>query len=164
MKQQLEDEAELRRYLLGESSLEERVSVEARLFLDDDYMRLVQSVEDELVDEYARQDLTDAERVRFESHVLAPPEHRDDLRVAQALKRYIDSETGSGKTTPVVFSPPPGRGSETRLDSGRNLSFPFSLFARRPAVGLSLAAALLITLSVVTWLAVQTMRRPDGGE
>lgn len=165
MKQQLEEAAELRRYLLGELTLEERVAVEERLFLDDDYTRLSQSVEYELFDEYTHQDLTGAERERFESHFLAQREHRDDLRIAQALKRYIDSEIGSGKTTPAasVVSPAPGHGGEPRLDKERGLSFLPSLFARRPALGLSLAAMLLITLSLVAWLTVRTMRSPDGG-
>ena len=38
MKQHLEEDTELRRYLLGEATLEEQVSVEARLFLDDEYL------------------------------------------------------------------------------------------------------------------------------
>jgi hypothetical protein len=165
MKQELEEEAEIRRYLLGELTLEERVAVEERLFLDDDYTRLAQSVEDELVDEYAHQDLTSAEHERFESHFLAPPEHRDDLKIAQALKRYIDSEIGSRKTAPAppVVSPARGHGGEPRLDTERGLSFFPSLFARRPAIGLSLAATLFITLSLVVWFTVRTMRRPNGG-
>jgi hypothetical protein len=165
MKQQLEEEAELRRYLLGELTHEGRVAVEGRLFLDDDYTRLAQSVEDELVDEYAHQDLTDDERERFESHFLAAPEHRDDLNIAQALKRYVDSEIGSGLTTPapVAVSPAPDHAGVLRVDKERGLSFFPSLFARRPAVSLSLAAVLLITLSLVAWLTIRTMRRPEGG-
>jgi hypothetical protein len=165
MKQQLEEEVELRRYLLGELALEERVAVEERLFLDDGYTRLAQSVEDELVDEYAHQDLTGDERERFESHFLATPEHRDDLHIAQALKRYIDSETGSGLTTPapVVVSPVRGHGGVPRIDKERGLSFFPSFFAHRPAVGLSLAAALLITLTLVVWLTIRPMRSPGGG-
>src|SRR5689334_10519370 len=93
MKAYQTEEAELRRYLLGELTLEERVLVEERLFLDSEYMQLAEALKDELVDEYANRDLTPAERQQFESHFLARPAHRDDLKIAEALKRYIASET-----------------------------------------------------------------------
>ena len=62
MKEDVEHEAELRQYLLGELTLEEQVLLEQRLFLDSEYAQLAQSVEDDLIDDYVHDDLTEAER------------------------------------------------------------------------------------------------------
>jgi hypothetical protein len=162
MKEYLKEEAELRRYLLGELTLEEQVLVEERLFLDGEYLRLAQAVEDDLVDEYAHHDLTGDEREKFEGHFLAKPEHWEDLRIAQALRRFLDSqkEAVDPALTPVVPHSTPGYSGGSRVMEERRGSFLLSLFRRKPALGFSLAAALII-LSVITWLTVQSLRRPS---
>lgn len=152
--------AELRRYLLGELTLEERVLIEERMFLDDEYVQLARAAEDELVDDYANRELTTAERERFETHFLAQPGHRDDLRIAQALKRFLDSEAESPA---AAHAPGP---IASRADSGVAArpagkgfaSFLPSLFGRRAALGFSFAAA-LVMLSVVAWLALASWRQ-----
>lgn len=138
------EETELRRYLLGELTLEECVLIEERMFLDSAYLQLARAVKDELVDEYAHQDLTPAEREQFESHFLMRPENRDDLRLAQALKRYLASGAASA--------------GETRPLTKRVWEYLSSLFGRRAVLGLSFAAALIL-LTLITWLAVGSWRR-----
>jgi len=160
MNEQQVAETELRRYLLGELTLEERVLIEERMFLDSAYMQLARAVKDELVDEYAHQDLTPAEREQFESHFLARPEHRDDLRIAQALKRYLASEAASAEasTAPsTAAASPAASGGNARPFTKRVREFLSSLFGRRAFLGLSFAAALII-LSIITWLAVGSWR------
>jgi hypothetical protein len=147
MKAYQTEEAELRRYLLGDLTLEEQVLVEERLFLDSEYMQLAEALEAELVDEYANQDLTPAERKQFESHFLARPAHRDDLRIAEALKRYIAAET-----EPAAVVQPVKENLWSSLTS---------LFGRRAVLGFSFAAALII-LSIITWLAVGSWRRQES--
>src|SRR5215213_11544140 len=92
MKEDVEQEAELRRYLLGQLSLEEQVLIEQRLFLDSEYAQLVKSVEDDLIDDYVRDDLTEAEREEFGNRFLNRPEYSDDISIAQALDRYLAPE------------------------------------------------------------------------
>jgi hypothetical protein len=159
MNEQQVEETELRRYLLGELTLEERVLIEERMFLDSAYMQLARTVKDELVDEYAHQDLTPAERQQFESHFLARPAHRDDLKIAQALKRYLASEAASAEaaTAPSAVVSPAASGGNARPFTKRVREFLSSLFGRRAVLGLSFAAALII-LSVITWLAVGSWR------
>jgi hypothetical protein len=156
MKQHPGDEAEIRRYLLGELTQEERVTVEARLFLDDDYSSQLEAVEDEMVDEYAYDELPAGEREKFETHFLTRPGRGVDLKVAQALKRFISSEAASDSppTTAPEAVPPPAEGPFARLAS---------LFSHRPVFGFSLAAAALIVLSIITWLVVVSLRgrNPD---
>lgn len=154
------EETELRRYLLGELTLEERVLIEERMFLDSAYMQLARAVQDELVDEYVHRDLTPAERERFESHFLARPAHRDDLKIAQALKRYLAAEAAPAEaaTAPGDADSPAAPGGDARPFAKRVREFLSSLFGRRAVLGLSFAAALII-LSVITWLAVGSWRR-----
>lgn len=135
MREQQEEEVKLRRYLLGELTLEQQVLIEQRLFLDDEYSLLAQAVEDDLIDDYAYHGLDARERVSFENHFLPRPEHRADVRIAQALKRF------------VVAQPVP---------AGRE-SFFRSLFWRRPMIGISFAA-LLILLTVFGWIIVRYVR------
>ena len=135
MREQQEEEVKLRQYLLGELTLEQQVLIEQRLFLDDEYSLLAQAVEDDLIDDYAYHGLDARERVSFENHFLPRPEHRADVRIAQALKRF------------VVAQPVP---------AGRE-SFFRSLFWRRPMIGISFAA-LLILLTVFGWIIVRYVR------
>src|ERR1051326_2924732 len=147
MKQHLEEEAELRRYLLGESTPEERVSVEARLFLDDEYLSLLKAVEDELIDDYAYDELIESEREKVKSRLLSEPGRREDLRIATAFKRYLAQE---GKK-PVTPSIAPAADNRPASDTKEGPSPPrkgfisllASLFQRRPVVGYALAASAL---------------------
>jgi hypothetical protein len=162
MKEPLKEEAKLRQYLLGELTLEEQVLVEERLFLDGEYLQLAQAVENDLVDEYAHHDLTDDEREKFERHFLAQPGHSEELRIAQALQRFLGSRRVAVDLapTPVASYSTHSYSDVPRVGEERPNSFLLSLFRPKPTLGFSLAVALII-LSIVTWLAVQSLRRPD---
>lgn len=77
----------LRRYLLGESTAEERTSVEQRLMRDQPYLDEMARAEDDLIDEYARGELEPAEKEKFESLFLNIPERREKIAFSQALHR-----------------------------------------------------------------------------
>jgi hypothetical protein len=130
MKQDLAPETKLRRYLLADLTLEEQVLVEQQLFLDSDYSELAQTVEDDLIDEYVHDDLVASEREKFESHFLNQPEHRGDLRIAEALKKYLASHRA---VDPSLIT-------NTTDDYRRSTFLPPS-FSRSPAAGFAQAAA-----------------------
>src|SRR3954471_13249648 len=89
MERQIENGSELRRYLLGDLSQAEHLQVEERLFLESDYFQLLQSAEDDLIDEYVYGDLSADEQERFRQRFLSDPERGKDIRFAAALKKYI---------------------------------------------------------------------------
>jgi hypothetical protein len=162
MKQYLEQDAELRRYLLGESTLEERVSVEARLFLDDEYRSQLKTVEDELIDDYAYGELAESERERVKSRLLSKPGRREDLKIARAFKRYLSQNEDELVTPPVAPTADDRPASDTKeLPPVRKgpASFLASLFQRHPVVGYALAAAVIIILSAVIWFSLESARR-----
>jgi len=171
MREDVQQESELRRYLLGDSTLEEQVLIEQRLFLDSDYAKLAQAVEDDLIDEYVHKDLVTAEREKFEAHFLKQPEHSDDLRIAQALSKYLDSESAiyprPGQIDPrsttlieTVKDLPETPSSELNQTRDENLDIDLPLAAKRKGtLWFALAATVSIIFSVIGWIAIQSERR-----
>lgn len=156
MKYDMRQETELRRYLLGEMSLDEQVSIEERLFLDSDYAELEQAVEADLIDDYLNGDLSGSERDAFESHFLLRPEHDENLKIAQALKTHIDSE--------VVDTPKAGFVSPAETEVVLPPNQIVAPFYRKPIFWWSLAAAALIILSFLTWMGLRSQRGPAANE
>lgn len=81
-------DAIIRRYLLGAISEKERVRVEERIMVDDDFFEQVGLLEDELIDQSLKGDLSAADRKRFEDWFLCTADRRQKLRFARALHRY----------------------------------------------------------------------------
>ena len=154
MEHQVETDTQLKRYLLGELTPEESGRVEERLFLDGDYFQHFKAAEDELIDEYLYGDLSADEQVRFEGHFLKEPGHRESLRVARALRRYL-----SKKKSPDVEPIRETVRNEPRPSPVTN--FFGLLWGRHPALasGLSLAAGLLLLVGVGLWLTGVLQRR-----
>lgn len=146
MEKHLEEEVELKRYLLGELTQDEQVSIEERLFLDADYLLRLQALEDELIDDSVYDELSASEREKLELHFLSQPGRHDDLKIARALKRYGDSKAGHAVSS---IEPDAERGLQT--PKKRELLFLSSLFSRTPILGFSLSAAALVILSFTVW-------------
>jgi hypothetical protein len=164
MEQQLEQDSKLRRYLLGEAPLEERVSVEARLFLEDEYLSRLKSIEDELIDDYAYDELTESERKRVKSRLLSKPGRRADLKIARAFKRYLsrnENELVTPSIAPTAANRPASDNKKLPPEKKGPTSLLASLFLRRPAVGYALAAVAVIILSAVIWFSLESARRRE---
>lgn len=82
------DTTRITRYLLGQLPPEERDRTEEGLLKDRELFELAESVEDDLVDRYARNELADDERRRFERHMLTSARIRQRLEVARALAAH----------------------------------------------------------------------------
>ena len=81
------DELLLVRYLLGNLTEEEQVRVEDRAFADRDYMGALNAAEADLIDDYVKGELTQADRRAFESRFLTSPQRRSKVEFALALAR-----------------------------------------------------------------------------
>src|SRR5215475_14735771 len=75
----------LNRYLLGDLIEEQQVEIEERAFRDPGYMRLIEEVEVDLIDEYVRGGLTDRERRQFEARFFESAERRRKVEFAKSL-------------------------------------------------------------------------------
>lgn len=83
-------EHNMTRYLLGELSEQEQATLEERYFSDPDVFNEVLRVESELVDAYARGQLSTEMRERFERSYLKHPSRRERVEFARALTTTID--------------------------------------------------------------------------
>src|SRR5438552_4684687 len=99
-------------------------------------------MEDELVDEYVNADLSAEERRLFEKNFLADPESRNKLRLGRALDRHLSAQS---------------------LERRQKALFPFLPF-RNPIVSYSLAAAVLVIVGVVSWIAFRALRNSTPRE
>ena len=89
MTDQRHDRQKIIAYLLGELPEREQEELEARYFDDDALFAEVLAIEDELLDRYARGEVTQTEGARFERYFLNSPARRKRLRIAQAGLRQV---------------------------------------------------------------------------
>jgi anti-sigma factor RsiW len=87
------------RYLLGDISDEVRVRLEEHYFVDDRVFEQLSAFEDELVDDYVRGELTEAQRKQFELHFLNSPERQRKLAFARSFTRFLSN-------VPTAAAPP----------------------------------------------------------
>jgi len=87
----------LRRYLLGELSPEDQLSLELELMTDNHTFEQLSVAEDELVEEYLEDSLSPREKERFETHFLSTPERRQALKLTKALRRYVAAHKRASK-------------------------------------------------------------------
>jgi hypothetical protein len=74
-----------RAYLLGLLDGPDMEVVEERLFTDDAYLDHIEDLEDQLIEEYLRRELSAAERSAFEGHFLSSPRRRRRMELTNAL-------------------------------------------------------------------------------
>jgi hypothetical protein len=74
-------------YLLGDLPEEMQSAIEDRAFQDRQYLQRILAAEADLIDEYARGELSDCARRQFESRFLASAERRRKVEFAKALVR-----------------------------------------------------------------------------
>jgi hypothetical protein len=134
------------KYLLGELTEAEQAHLEERFFQDAELSELLSEVEDDLIDQYVRQELSAGERERFERHTLISERRREKVEFARAL---LQAEKA------------------TVLDEVHHERIPWwtamlaALRAPRPALSYSLAAVALLLLVGGLWLfsEVRQLRR-----
>src|SRR5574338_279096 len=91
-------------YLLGELPEEQQVEIEDRAFADKDYLACITAVENDLIDEYVRGELSGDDRQRFESRFLASSERRKRVEFAKAF-RIVVSESPAPEKNVVLTVP-----------------------------------------------------------
>jgi len=134
----------IRRYLLGELAEADQAALEQELLIDRGKFDQVWAIENELVDSYARGDMSRADRERFEGHYLSSPLHRERVAIAESFLTNIGQ--GAGETVEVRE-----RGPVVPWRRG------FLLGSPRLVFGLALVMAILLTFSAV-WSYIERAR------
>ncbi|HEU4434260.1 MAG TPA: tetratricopeptide repeat protein, partial [Pyrinomonadaceae bacterium] len=134
---------------MGELSESDEGEIEVRLLSDDAYFEELELVENELIDEYARQTISAEERKKLEKRLLSNKQQQQKLAFAMALDAEVEErakakEAENGK---VVRMPPP----KPPMPKPSVWSSPYLKIAALVivAVGLSIALWLLLRKSDV---------------
>ena len=83
------EEKQLCQYLLGKLAEDVQRRLEEKLMTQANLLEQLEVLEDELIDEYLRNTLSDKDREGFEKHFLSSPERHQKLRFAQAFRSYV---------------------------------------------------------------------------
>lgn len=89
-----DETAALRSFLLGRLSEPEQTRLEEELLTDDETFNSLVAVEDDLIDDYVRGELTAAEARLFEQRFLCSEERRARVEFARTLSEHLGAETG----------------------------------------------------------------------
>jgi len=129
------------RYLLGELSEQEQTELEEAYFADDSLFERFLAVKDDLIDAYARGDLTGPSRERFEQHFLASEPRQQRVEEARGFIRAVTAAS----TNPAAVNTNNPAPAATTTSWWQPIS---SLFASRPLIWqAALAAGLLMALA-----------------
>lgn len=135
----------LAQYLLGELSDEMRREIEREYLADGDCLDELLAVEDDLMDEYVRGELSAREREQFEQHLLAGPGQREKLRYAQTLMERMPAVR---TTAPAKQGP-----SSPERDSW------FSFYGKRKLVPvLVVGFAAIVLVAGAAWLIMRVIQ------
>jgi hypothetical protein len=147
-KQRGHEEVRLRRYLLGELDDQMMDQVEIRLLRDKNYADLLLMTEDNLIDDYVFEGLSESELESFKSKFLVNDERRNKIMIARAMEVYVDERSGNQ----------PDR-EPARLSQLWHNSVPF-LQHHKLAVAFSVLIIVLLAIFVPLLL---SSLAPDGG-
>jgi len=136
------------RYLLGELSEQEQAQLEESYFTDDALFERFLAVKDEMIDAYARGDLSGQKRERFEQHFLASEPRRERVEEARGFIRAVTA--ASTNTVTVDRTNPAHTAASTSW--WQSIS---KLFASRSLVWQGALAALLLVALAGSWVLVR---------
>jgi hypothetical protein len=136
-------------YLLGELSEEEREELEEAYFTDDGRFERFLAVKDDLIDAYARDNLTREKRERFEQHFLASEPRSQHVDEA---KEFIRAVSASSLNAAIVNVTADASRESPEASWWRSTA---NLFAFHPFVLRGAAAALLLVSLAGLWLLVR---------
>ena len=173
-------EAMLVRYLLGDLPDQQQAEIEDRAFSDPEYLRNIQAVESDLIDEYVRGALSQGDRRRFEQRFFASAERRHKVEFAKALAAVTpEFAVSPGSAADAAkFAVPPGPAAESSefaaspgsaAESRNQTRLAQAPLLWRPALAsvlrgfsaparYALAAGVALLVLGASWLAVDSIR------
>lgn len=155
----------IRDYLLGSLLAEQQAQFEERLLTSDQAYEELVIVEDELIDEYLREELPASERESFEAHFLAAPAHQEKVRFARTFTKYVAAESAVR----------PREGAAVPLSERETIEFPRTktrppteshwlgfLPIGNPIYGYAMTAALVLVVVGIIWIGWRNLNSGPG--
>lgn len=148
MNEQVLSDGVARQFLLGQLPPEEQGRIEELAFQDPDTFAFLQAAEDDLVDEFLYNELSSDEKQLFTTNFLTKPGRRQNVRIARALKQYLQEEDAP-VPEPVVVAASTSQPSFVQWFRLGALTAPLVI------------AAILIATGAGIWIAIK-MSKDDG--
>lgn len=134
----VEQNTQLRHYLLDELPADEQQLMEERLLIDNDYLEQMLIVEEDLIDDYAKGKLSPQQQTQYQKLFLASPEGRQKLQISRVLHNHLNN-------FPIEIAHQPNFAEQIQMAIARFFS---------PPVLAAAAVALAVGLGVIGWWAV----------
>lgn len=157
MKADPREQEVIRQYLLGQMPQGELGYIDEKLLTDSDFYEELLITEDELIDQYLAGQLAEPERKSFETHFLVPLERQQKVRFARSLRKYVDETTLTRPNEELLAADSTESVPDVKPQPKKRTLFSF-LPTQRPIVAYVTAAAILLVVLGVSWLAI---RKPD---
>jgi len=103
MSSSTDDYTTIREYLLGRLADEDREEFEQRFFADEELFGKLQSAEDELIDDFLSDTLSQDEIHLFQKNFLIGSKREQDLRIGKAWRNYAAAHAGEKPPTPRLL-------------------------------------------------------------
>jgi hypothetical protein len=152
MSKQLYDDQNLKQYLLGALSETETERLDELSLTDDEVVEALQVVEQDLVDAYVQDELSETARAQFKSYYLASPRRRQKVAFAQAFQAQAVKSPASRAQTETAAEVVPQPKGRSWFSTWRGFN------ASRPAWQWGAAVAALVLLVTGSWLLFEHMR------
>ncbi|MBS1789320.1 MAG: tetratricopeptide repeat protein [Acidobacteria bacterium] len=137
-KEAVENDTQLRRYLLDELPEDVQQLIEERLLVDNDYLEQLLIVEEDLIEDYTANRLPPHQQAKYQKLFLASPEGRQKLQISQVLKTHLNH-------FPSEIAPQPSLWKRVQNTLTQILSM--------PVLKIATAAVLVLGLGLVSWWA-----------
>lgn len=136
--QAVENETQLRLYLLDELPEDEQQLIEERLLFENDYLEQLLIVEEDLIDDYTANRLPPHQQAKYQKLFLASPEGQQKLQISQVLKTHLNH-------FPSEITPQSSLWERVQNTLTQILS--------TPILKIATAAVLILGLSIAGWWA-----------
>lgn len=103
IQENLENETQIRRFLLGELNEKERTALEEKFLADEDFFVQIRASEDDLIENYVRGSLSADEKAKFEKNFLTTKQRRQRVIFTQNLLGTLKTETAKKPETVSVW-------------------------------------------------------------
>jgi hypothetical protein len=147
--QSAKEEQLMTRYLTGAATEEQCAEVEERFLRDAEYLKQLRALECEIIDDYARGEMSAPERRSYERRALASPQGREQVARARKLQAQLDQMAaevraahGESAAAPLIAGPRESLWEKLRA----------RLFAPAPVLRYAMAAAAALIALGGLWL------------
>lgn len=150
----------IREYLLGGTSQVDSLRVEDRLLTDNAFYEELVMAEDELIDQYLNDVLSQSERQSFETHFLAAPERQKKLRFARVFQKYVTTARNARPDqADAVDEAHEAEWDTVKAPPKRQPFFPLPCLGN-PVVSYSLVAVIVMIFVCGSWLVLREKDPP----